>query len=112
MYGMYSWVLQRETPKGNPQGNPNVIPSEMSGNSSEPYRPTKCLRHYLWETPCHAGSGSKQSHVVNSEPMGSINTYCIISINKHCLIMKNKYVIQSHIYFMMSVFGLLKTQNI
>ena len=43
--------------------------------------------------PSHAGSGSKQTHVVNSEPMGSNSKYYNISINKHCLTMKNKYVI-------------------
>ena len=39
--------------------------------------------------PFHTGSGSKQTHVVNSESMGSRSKYCIISINKHCLTMTN-----------------------
>ena len=60
--------------------------------------------------PSHVGSGSKQTHVVNSEPMGSNSKYCIISINKHCLSMKNKYVIQNHITFMQSLLDILKTQ--
>ena len=59
--------------------------------------------------PSHAGSGSKQTHVVNSEPIGSRSKYCIISTYKHRLTMKNKYVIWSHINFMISLFGSIKT---
>ena len=39
------------------------------------------------DPPYHAGSGSKQTHVVNSEPMGSNSKYFNIFINKHCLTM-------------------------
>ena len=61
-----------------------------------PIKIEDCLSAYViiaGNPPCHTGSGSKQTHVVYSKPMGLSCKYAVISINKHCLTMKNEYVI-------------------
>ena len=62
------------------------------------------------EPPCHAGSGSKQTHVVHSEPMGTHCKHWNISINIQFLSIKTIGVIHSNIFYVLSAFQCFRYQ--
>ena len=85
--------------------------TSQPGAVTGPYRPAKCLHHYSGEPPSHAGSGSKQTHAVNSEPMDtSCKHWNIFSVDIQFLSMKIIGAINRNIVYILSAFDCFKCQ--